>query len=450
MRADAYRTTSLVDRVFPVGALELAALVGFGVAIRLAAFAVLQPDPVSDYLAYFTMASSLADGQTMRDQFGSAAFMSAGYPLLLSVWFMAWGKSLIAAHVLNLALYVIGSLCLYGLCAQLARSRAVGLAGVLLWTVYLESIVYATYVAKENLFVVLLLMQMLVLVHRGKSPAALLGKAATGGALFGYALIVGMAYIGFAPVVAYAMWRNASGARQFGMHTGVFVLAALVALSPWLARNERVVGEPVIATNGGFNLYIGNNPVATGGFISIADTPLGAEFKRRVGEHGEVAASNYAGQAARQFIVEQPGSVLQLALTKLARFWMPPTHQGERPSHWAEQFVRSLWALQYCAIVAVFACALWGARRAVLEQFDLALVAVAGYWLLHAVVFVQPRFRLTVMPLVVLGAALGLRRLFWVLSTVREPSAQAQPIASADAVSGPLMRRLRRRLVRAG
>lgn len=427
MKLDTNRTTLLVDRIFNVGRRELAILLAFGIAVRLAAFMILRPEPVSDYLAYYTMAALLADGQTMRDQLGGAALMSGGYPLLLGVWFMAWGKSLAAAHLLNLVLYVVGTLCLYQLCTQLARSRAIGLAGVLLWTVYLESIVYATYVAKENLFAVLLLMQLLLLVYPGKTGAAPYARAVAGGAVFGYALIVGMAYVGFAPAVAYAMWRNAGNARRFGIHAATFSLAAIVVLTPWLARNERVVGERVIATNGGFNLYIGNNPAATGGFVSIIDTPIGTEFKRRIAEDGEAAASNYVGHLARQFIVEQPGIVLQLAATKLARFWMPPTHQGERPGNWVEQVVRALWALQYTAILAVLVCALWGVRRTVLGQFDLALVAIIGYWLLHGAAFVQPRFRLTIMPLVALGAALGLRRILWARSKAHRSSALPQP-----------------------
>lgn len=71
------------------------------------------------------------------------------------------------------------------------------------------------------------------------------------------------------PLPALAGWYVASataGARR-GLLVGV-VLAGYVAVAAagWTARNQAVLGEPVLfSTNGGFNLWFGNNPSATGG-----------------------------------------------------------------------------------------------------------------------------------------------------------------------------------------
>ena len=51
------------------------------------------------------------------------------------------------------------------------------------------------------------------------------------------------------------------GFRQAVLTGLVAYAACLAVITPWTMRNWAVLGQPVlISTNGGFNLYMGNNP----------------------------------------------------------------------------------------------------------------------------------------------------------------------------------------------
>src|SRR3546814_11524341 len=68
-----------------------------------------------------------------------------------------------------------------------------------------------------------------------------------------------------------------------------FIVGATLMLAPWLYATNQIVGRPVLTTNAAFNLYLGNNPAATGKFVSIADTPLAKDWnatRLRLGEVG--------------------------------------------------------------------------------------------------------------------------------------------------------------------
>jgi hypothetical protein len=52
---------------------------------------------------------------------------------------------------------------------------------------------------------------------------------------------------------------------RFFLKAGIIIYSALLSvIAPWMARNDRVLGKPVLSTNGGIVLFIGNNPYATG------------------------------------------------------------------------------------------------------------------------------------------------------------------------------------------
>jgi hypothetical protein len=57
----------------------------------------------------------------------------------------------------------------------------------------------------------------------------------------------------------------------------------IALLVPWWIRNQRAFGGFVpIANNGGVNLYIGNNPLATGGYR--LDRAVMAQLPSEVGQ----------------------------------------------------------------------------------------------------------------------------------------------------------------------
>lgn len=63
----------------------------------------------------------------------------------------------------------------------------------------------------------------------------------------------------------------------------LFMLAITLILTPWIVYTDSIIGEPVITTNGGINLYAGNNPNATGRYLN----PEGLEAMDELGRSKE-------------------------------------------------------------------------------------------------------------------------------------------------------------------
>lgn len=89
------------------------------------------------------------------------------------------------------------------------------------------------------------------------------------------------------------------------------VIAALL-LAPWAIRNSNVLGAAVpTSTNFGVNLWIGNNPQATGGYV---DPP---QPEGDLPPVNEVARDRYYQGHARDFISQHPLRYVQLSVQRL-------------------------------------------------------------------------------------------------------------------------------------
>jgi hypothetical protein len=182
------------------------------------------------------------------------------------------------------------------------------------------------------------------------------------------------------------------------------LLSAFLVAAPWLIRNKHLLGAPVLNTNGGFNLYLGNNPAATGMFVSIASTPRGQTWEE-LRQEGEVKASETLKGEAIAWITEHPSEFLTLAFKKAAYFWTPPFHEGKGESSRAEATVRVLWAIQYiCLVAGAIGSLLFISLRN--RNLLILWLAVAGYTSVHMLFYVIFRYREPIMPLLCVMAGL--------------------------------------------
>ena len=393
------------------GHLLLPAIVLLGMALRLLALVGFQHTPESDELAYQSMALGLVHGQAMVDNMGNYAMYNVGYPLfVLAPAWAVFGESVWVARLANLALGGLSIVLCYTLAKEAGAARLGRLAAPAAWALYLPASVYGVYLAKENLVIPLvlgLLCCALRLLHKPNwSPA--LGC----GLLLGLLALSGNAALSLAAAVLLALaWSALALPRKCAWGLAMVLLAVLVT-APWLERNARLLGAPVLNTNGGFNFYTGNNPAATGWYMSIAETPRGASWNS-LRKLGEVQASEVLKREAMDWIAQHPAAFLSLAASKGMYFWMPPWHAGKGPGSGIETLVRVLWSLQY-GVLAALAVASLGLRP--LQPWRSRLTAVlwlalASYTAVHMLFFVSFRYREAIMPLLVVIAALALEAL---------------------------------------
>lgn len=396
----------------------IAAILLVAALLRGGAILAFDPPLESDYRAYWLMATNAHDGRGLIYD-GVWAHMSAGYPIFLAALFGAFGKGLLVAKLGNLALGLVATLLIYMTARNLFGGLAAAAAAIL-WAGYAETIVYTSYTAKENLTITLLALQiwLCTILLTGRHflwAAAFLGASWGAMAVAGPSGLVVLPALVYAGVVAPVKWRQklAAGAA--------FVLAAAVVLGPWLWRNNEILGAPVLNTNGGFNLYIGNNPDADGQFMSIEKTELGARWQALGAELGEVGRDRYAAARAHDHIREHPLRTLELGIKKLVLFWTPPWHDG-RDGGRLEKLMRAGWLAEFLIMGALAMICLTSRHCRRNHGVVICLSFIALFTLVHGIYYVMPRYRLPIMLVVAVLAGGGVQRL---LARYRLPGAMA-------------------------
>jgi 4-amino-4-deoxy-L-arabinose transferase-like glycosyltransferase len=401
-------------------AIPLQFIVVFGLLLRLLAIITFHHTPESDELSYISMAFSLVHGDGVVDSYGNHAFYNVGYSLFtLAPVFYLFGENFFAARTVNALFGGLSIILCYGIAKEAGLGRFGRLFAAAMWAVYLPASVYVVYLDKENLMTPLILGVTWCALHLESAPRY--GTAGICGVLFGALALTGNAGICLAPLVILVIFvfTPATLAKKICLSSLVLTSAGLITL-PWVIRNAAVVGAPVLNTNGGFNLYLGNNPNATGMFVSIADTPRGSTWHRLLRDEGELRASETLKQDAIRWITTHPYEFVMLSLKKAAYFWLPPFHDGKYPESRAERAARIMWAAQFIVLLAGTIATLV-ARGLLNRQMAVLWLILASFTSVHMLFYVVFRYRLPIMPIlcVMTGATVEAVYTQWLSSRMR-------------------------------
>ena len=118
---------------------------------------------------------------------------------------------------------------------------------------------------------------------------------------------------------------------------GIF---AFLTILPWSIRNYKVYKRPVLILNNfGLNLWIGNNPKASGSALTREGKPffhaLPEDKLRRFFEMNEIQQGDFLKNEAFKFIKKNPTKFFKLYLKKIFYFWWFSPQSGlEYPKKW--------------------------------------------------------------------------------------------------------------------
>lgn len=349
---------------------------------------------------------------------GIAYFRAPLYP-----WFLQAVYALNDAYMAPRVVQAVLSALSVGLAADLGRRLAsawAGLIGGLLLALCWPDIYFAGELLLETFAVTLGMaaLWMLVVVgervEQGRHPVRLALGAAL---MLGLASIARPTVLAFLPVLALLplrVWpqlRAGAGhpAPAAGQRLRMALLLSLVALAPGLAvtvRNGVVGGDwAFIATQGGVNFYIGNNPQSDGRTAVVPGTRsswLGGYEDTRAMAQTAVGrplkpseVSSWFTRQGLRFWVQQPGAALKLYARKLRLL----VGAGERGNNLNLQFWRAQSPLLrlpvFVSWATLFALGLAGI---VLCRRKVVALPLWGFLAATAVVvllfFVNERFRL--------------------------------------------------------
>jgi 4-amino-4-deoxy-L-arabinose transferase-like glycosyltransferase len=294
---------------------RLATAAAAGVFLRLAAVLWIPTQPVSDFWGYYHRGLNLAEfGRYEAIAGRKDATHPPLYPMLLAAVFrIVPGHTLAAAKAVN---GLLGGLAVIaaGLVGRRIWSDRAGLIAAWTMAAFPRSVVLACLIASENLFTPLLLLYVWIVLEA--APGSRAARAA------GVAGLV-LALLSLTRTVAYYMsflWPLVQLTRRRKWRTVLAGTALLLIVQhavmlPWALRNRRDIGRfTFLNTGGGYGLFLGNNPNATGlWYDGRADLEKVAPG---VAEKGALAVSDASNAAAWRWIRENPGRAFVLYLTK--------------------------------------------------------------------------------------------------------------------------------------
>ena len=327
---------------------------------------LLVPDALSaDPDSYRRLAENVLRYHCFGKGLTATAYRPPLYPLALAPCLALGGSGRVAIGVLHLVM----GLATVWLVERLGRRWGLGnyaiLAAVL---VAADPILVrqSTLVMTETMAALLACLGLVALVRACERLT--LRRAAAAGVSLGLGILCRPTFLVFSLLAVILLPFAASGSGTKGAGEGsnsseanrwrlwrkrlpvplAFLAATALVLAPWVIRNQRELGRPIIGTShGGYTLLLGNNPQF---YQYLRFGPWGRawdaeeffrDWSRRVKRAKPVderAADKLAYEAAWETIRNQPGMFLYSCLVRAGRLWAPLPHQVGRkkasPAAW--------------------------------------------------------------------------------------------------------------------
>lgn len=347
-------------------ALDAASVSAVAFLLRLLWLTVVHPMPSSDFSWYRDHALALAAGQGYTYDGKPTAYFPIGYPLFLAGIYHLFGSGFWSGTIANAVLNSLTA----GLVTSLGASlwgRMSGLVAGLLFAGYLSQIAWSSVLCSEMLFTFLLTLAVMM-------GAARPGREIRPGRAFALGCVMGLActvrpvlLLAPAPWLLYLVVARVGWRRAMALAAAALSGIAL-AVAPVTVRNAIDLHAFVlVSTNGGVNLWQGNNPHANGAYFWPLN-PRENPFLSYISH--EVTEDRAAAQAARAYIVTHPLRTFEMGFVK----WWNLFDGVSNALHWSigqssppvpAWFARAARAVDLGTYTGMLACAAGGIASAV-------------------------------------------------------------------------------------
>jgi len=403
-----------------------------GAALRVAWVLVASRPPTNLYdpARYVGYAEGIARGHGMVEPLTGqpTAYFPPGYP-----WFLGVIDAVLVHTPLpddlplaaGLAQAVLGtaSIVLVAVLARRLHSAAAGAVAAVGLALYPNLVLHTAALLSETLAIALLLGLLVALVPPpgdGPWPAGLGGRRlVAAGLLLGGVLLVRPVSAGVVLALAVSLLVARAGLRRTAAVVGAVAGIGVLCVLPWTARNAvRMDAFVPLSTNTGDNLCIGHGPGATGGF-RLAEDECATGTGVQDGTEGELRNDEEKTRTALRLIREgwrdEPGLVWDRFVATVDRdddAVRAVQSYGDDP--WISED-RQLLLRRACGLAwrAVAVLGLVGlVRLARGRRGDRLLVPLAALGLLAAplVTFGDARFKVPIVPLLIVAAAVAVTR----------------------------------------
>lgn len=347
----------------------------------------------ADERHYMQIAGNLLnDGEFAVTPGEPTAYRPPLYPMLLAA-FGGPHAPTVALRVLNFVLLALSALAISSLASAAGRPAAAAGAPFVVLAYPLLTYTAGTFYPQTLAGFLLCAFVWLL-----AGPRLSRRRNVAAGAVLGLLILTVPLCLLLVPVLI--LWSAV--ARRPGVSQMLLVCAiAGLVTTPWLARNYAVFGEfPVLGTNAGSNLLLGNSENTTPNSGVQADI---SRYREQARGLDEVERNRYLMRAAVDYMLANPGRSAALYTGKLANWFNVNPNLATSGQQNAAQIV--VLAVSYGALLALVVLRLGLARRHPMRPEEaLTLLLYVAAAAAYALFFTRIRFRVPFDLLLVLPA----------------------------------------------
>lgn len=194
-------------------------------------------------------------------------------------------------------------------------------------------------------------------------------------------------------------WRWKKALRDFT----VIVMMTVVVMSPWWIRNGLKYHQFIAVSNyGSYELYLGNNPLTvTDNYFYFAQPSFDPAVKARIEKLPLAEQEQEYKKLAVAYIVQHPLKFVQRTLAKEKNLFWQPVAYIEGPYYKLQGDSHDRWYLQL-GLLGIVLCLFR------LKKYSFLLLFTGYYSFIVSMITVVPRYRLPVMPAMILLGSLVL------------------------------------------
>jgi len=231
----------------------------------------------------------------------------------------------------------------------------------------------------------------------------------------------------FVPMAAWFIWKSAGSRNRIRQvqSTALYFAGILVVFLPFTINNYRVSGDIVlISSNAGINFFIGNNPFAPGTFAIPPDIPIHNDNYKMAEDAAEIASKEQGknlrpSEVSRYWIAKGIGFIASNPLGAL-RLYTKKTllmfNQREIPGHldlnfikkefspWLSYLFIGFWIIAPLALSGIIGRLFF--KMNAIYKFYISFILI--YTLSLLPFFINDRYRLPIVPFLVIFASIGL------------------------------------------
>ncbi len=321
---------------------------------------------VNGYTFFFDWAKSIAAGHGLTLDGWPTAFHVPLYPLLLAA--ITFGHEAFLPVVLVQAMIGAGTVWCAAVLAREMFGDTAAVPAAAITAIYPYYVLHDTALQETSLFTLLTIAATLLLMRARRSGSG--RQAIRAGIVLGMAVLARANLAAFAMMAPWWLAFPGPGATSLKRRLRLALFCAattLLVVSPWLVRSYLLTGSPVLTTQSGFFLWVGNNPYTFTHYpVESIDrsqaealTALTAEERAEIKALGsnDAAVDQWFWRKGLIYIGEHPLQTLSNGFRKLeAAFgWWPSPRRGFWPD--------LVYAVSYGPVMILGMWGMWLARR---------------------------------------------------------------------------------------